>query len=322
MVIKSVERFAKEKGYPAVTPDVMKEAREKLWGAFSATPPLSSRNLEKSRDKPPRLKEEKEEEERAALQVHQDIVWTEEALKRLENAPDFVQPGIRKLMVLKARERGYKTITSEFLTEIRNESMLRVSKSIKRFGFDELRMEAFDVAKNRMKRNARKIEVIGQIEEFLSKRTSKNKEIIEKFRRYLEIVPEVGIPWTEEALERLERVPGFIRPMAKKAVEEEAKRQKQVVISPFFLDQVLRELLPKAMKSMGATMEEKGSAEPGELGLTLAWDSEPLERVKRIPIAFIRQRIISRVEDYARAQKAGHVTIELFTKARDLDRND
>lgn len=316
MIIKSVERFAKETGCAAVTPEVMEEAREKLWGAFSATPPLSSRDLEKPTDRPARLKEE---EEKAALQVHQDILWTEQALKRVENAPEFVRPGIRKLMLLRAKERGYKTITSEFLTEIRNESMLRVSKSIKRFGFDELHMEAFDVAKKRMKRNARKIEVIGQIEEFLSKRTSKNKEIIEKFKKYLEIVPEAGIPWTEEALERLERVPGFIRPMAKKAIEEEARTQKQVVISPYFLDQVLKELLPRFM---GGAMEEKGPPEPPESGLTLAWDPEPLERVKRIPIAFIRQRVISRVEDYARAQKAGHVTIELFAKGRVLDRND
>lgn len=263
----------------------------------------------------------KEEKGKSSLS-DEEITWTEEALRRVENAPEFVRPGIRKLMVLRAKERGYKTITSEFLTEIRNESMLRVCKSIKKFGFEELRMEAFDVAKKRMRRNARKVEVIEQIEDFLSQRTAKNKDIIEKFRRYLEIVPEVGIPWTEDALQRLARMPGFARVMAKMAIEEEARKQKQVVISSFFLDRVLRELLPKAMKSMGATMEEKGSAEPGELGLTLAWDSEPLERVKRIPIDFIRQRVISRVENYAKAQKAGHVTIELFTKRRFLDRDD
>ncbi|MFQ5852795.1 MAG: PCP reductase family protein [Candidatus Binatia bacterium] len=263
----------------------------------------------------------KEEKEKNSM-GHQEITWTEEALRRVENAPEFVRPGIRKLMVLRARERNYKTITSEFLTEIRNESMLRVSKSIKKFGFEELRKEAFDVAKKRMRRNARKVEVIGQIEDFLARRTSKNKDIMEKFKRYLEIVPEVGIPWTEEALQRLERIPVFARVMAKKAIEEEAKRHKQVVISPFFLDQVLKELLPKAMELMAAPMEGKGPVEPGELGLTLAWDPEPLERIQRIPISFIRQRIISRVEEYAKAQRANRVTIEIFTAARFLDRED
>ncbi|MFQ5851226.1 MAG: radical SAM protein [Candidatus Binatia bacterium] len=41
MVIKSVERFAWEKGYPIITPEVMKEAREKLVGAFGAMPSFS-----------------------------------------------------------------------------------------------------------------------------------------------------------------------------------------------------------------------------------------------------------------------------------------
>ncbi len=247
-----------------------------------------------------------------------EIVWTEEALRRVENAPDFVRPGIRKLMVLRARERNYKWITSEFLTEIRNESMLRVSKSIKKFGFEELRLEAFEVAKKKMSRNARKVEVIGQIQEFLKQRTSKNEEIIDKFKRYLDIVPEVGIPWTEEALKRLERMPSFARALAKQAIEDEAKRQKQVVISPFFLDRVLKELLPKAMTSMGAVMGEEGGSETAEAELTMAWDEEPLERIRRIPIPPIRQRIVSRVENYARAQGTDRVTIEIFTTARFL----
>ncbi|MFQ5683695.1 MAG: radical SAM protein [Candidatus Binatia bacterium] len=38
MVIKSVENFATGKGYHAITPEVMKEAREKLVGAFAAMP--------------------------------------------------------------------------------------------------------------------------------------------------------------------------------------------------------------------------------------------------------------------------------------------
>ncbi len=260
------------------------------------------------------MKEEKERSSRG----DEEITWAEEALKRVENAPAFVRPGIRKLMVLRARERDYKTITSEFLTEIRNESMLRVSKSIKKFGFEDLRMEAFDIAKKKMKRNARKIEVIEQIQDFLAKRTSKNKGIMEKFKKYLEIVPEVGIPWTEEALQRLERMPGFARPMAKKAIEEEAKKQRQVVISPFFLDQALKELIPMGMGSTGASMYVKGPSEQGELELTLPWDPEPLERIRRIPIAPIRQRVISKVENLAKSQKADRVTIEIFTTARFL----
>ncbi|HBL17056.1 MAG TPA: hypothetical protein DD417_10005, partial [Elusimicrobia bacterium] len=65
-----------------------------------------------------------------------DIVWTDEARRRVDNAPAFVRPGILKLMPIRARERGRTVITSEFLTEIRNESMLRVAKCIRGFGFE------------------------------------------------------------------------------------------------------------------------------------------------------------------------------------------
>ena len=69
----------------------------------------------------------------------------------MEHAPDFVRAGILKVTEKRARERGRNFITSEFLTEIRNESMLRVAKVVKAFGFEELKMEAFDVARKKMK---------------------------------------------------------------------------------------------------------------------------------------------------------------------------
>lgn len=60
------------------------------------------------------------------------IEWTNEALERVKKAPDFVRPGIYKLMEKRAKERGYKTITSEFLSEIRDESMKFTSKRMKK----------------------------------------------------------------------------------------------------------------------------------------------------------------------------------------------
>ncbi|MEE8423050.1 MAG: PCP reductase family protein, partial [Thermodesulfobacteriota bacterium] len=56
----------------------------------------------------------------------QGIPWADEALKRVEDAPDFVRPGIYKLMEKRARERGIDCISSDFLSEIRNESMMLV----------------------------------------------------------------------------------------------------------------------------------------------------------------------------------------------------
>lgn len=159
----------------------------------------------------------------------EEIVWTEEALRRVERAPAFVRPGIYKLMVKRAKERGRKVITSEFLTEIRNEAMLRVAKCIKGFGFEELSMDAFEVAKQKMRKLPRKVEVIEQIKAFSGERTQRNDMIIAKFARYLQMMPKKGLPWTEEALVLIQKVPPFIREMAKQAIEGEARRRKEAV---------------------------------------------------------------------------------------------
>ncbi len=182
------------------------------------------------------------------IPIPEDIIWTEEVLQRVQNAPDFVRSGIYKLMVKRARERGYKVITSEFLTEIRNESMMRVSKVIKKFGFEELSMDAFEVAKEKMRKNPRKVEGIEEIKRFLEQRTEKNERILEKFKGYIEAVPERGLPWTEEALKRMERVPSFVRSMAEKTIETEAKNRGEKVVTPEVVEIVFQQLIPDAVK--------------------------------------------------------------------------
>src|SRR3990167_1184373 len=168
----------------------------------------------------------------------EEIIWTEEALRRVENAPEFVRSGIRKLMGKRAKERGKKVIDSDFLTEIRNESMMLAAKRIKKIGFEELK-------------SVRKKEVIENIKDFLSKRTSKNDVIIEKFKQYLEDDSH-DIGWTKEAKERMEKVPHFVREMAKKTIEEQAKKKGYRMITGEFLTEIFNELIPSAVKeSMG-----------------------------------------------------------------------
>ena len=180
------------------------------------------------------------------IDTKEEITWTDEALKRVKNAPDFVKPGIKKLMVKRAKERGKKIIDSEFLTEIRNESMMLASKRMKKIGFEELKMDAFDKAKEKL-RSARKKEVIDDIKDFLSKRTSKNEAIIEKFQQYLgDNSPDMG--WTKEARERMEKVPPFVREMAKKAIEEQAKKKGYRMITADFLKEAFDELIPASVK--------------------------------------------------------------------------
>lgn len=164
MVIRRVEEYAREKGLTQVTPGIMKEAKEQMAVDKKMMFPFLS--LLKKREKNDRIE------------------WSSEALERVKNAPDFVRPGIYKLMEKRARENGYKLITSEFLSEIRDESMRFASKRMSKLGFDDLDIEAFDAAKFRTS-NMKKKDVIDEIKNFLEKRTGKNEQIIAKFQKYL-----------------------------------------------------------------------------------------------------------------------------------------
>ena len=165
MVIKRVEQYAREKRYSEITPEIMKEAKEKMAADKKAMFPFM--NLLKKK-----------------AAKNGKIEWETEALERVKNAPDFVRPGIYKLMEKRAKEKGYKVITSAFLSETRDESMQFASRRMNKLGFDELDMGAFDTAKAKTK-NKKKKEVIDNIKDFLAKRNVKNTEIIEKFQKYL-----------------------------------------------------------------------------------------------------------------------------------------
>ncbi len=244
-----------------------------------------------------------------------EIRWTEEALRRVEKAPAFVRPGIYKLMVKRARERGRKVITSEFLTEIRNEAMLRVAKCIKGFGFEELSMDAFQVAKQKMRKLPRKVEVIEQIQAFLGERTQRNDMIIAKFTRYLQMMPEKGFPWAEEALARLQKIPLFVREMAKQAIEEEAKRRKEKVVTPEVVEKILAEVSQAPFRKAMRTQETPRAEGPIE-GTTMPWTAEAEERLRRIPIPFVRRMIIQRVEEYTKDLGLEVVDLEAYEAGR------
>ncbi|MFQ5640237.1 MAG: PCP reductase family protein [bacterium] len=246
-------------------------------------------------------------------------IWEEEARERVENAPAFVRTGILKLTEKRARERERSVITSEFLTEIRNESMLRVAKVIKAFGFEDLTLDAFDVAKQKMKKNAHKVEVIGDIETYLAARTEKKDEIIAKFKKYINMIPERGLPWTEEALQRIERAPDFVMKMAESVIEEEAKKRKEKVIT--------KEVVEAALKRVGSaeastaampflpnfvTEEHNASEADFEVKTNLPWSQAARTRLERIPIEFVRKRIIKRVEKYAARNGLTQVTLEVY----------
>ncbi len=238
MVIKNVERFAVKNNHQEITLEIMKAAREEMTASRKTAFPKS---MNGNKDAHPT-------ENNSQLQENEEIPWTEEARKRVEHAPDFVRPGIYKLMQKKARLHGFKEITSGFLSEIRDESMKLASKRIKNIGFDELRMDAWDKAKEKLK-SVHKKEVIDQIKTFLGERTARNEGIVTKFQAYLKASDErakretpPSLRWTAEAKQRLERAPIFVRGRAKKAIESYATKEGVAEITVELIEQYMKNI--------------------------------------------------------------------------------
>jgi hypothetical protein len=253
------------------------------------------------------------------------VEWSEDAWERVKHAPEFVRPGIRKLMVQRCMKRGYKIVTSDYLTEIRNESMMLVSKRVKGFGFEELTMDAFDVAKDKMRQSPRKVEVIEEIEDFLSMRTEKKDDIVEKFKDYMEVATPQGVQWSKEALEKMEKVPPFVLGMAKQTIEGRARQRGDKMITPSIIDEVFTSIMPasaKAAMGMEVTEEdlkrdEQVDQEKEEaIEVSLKWEDDALDKVSRIPISFIRNMAVKRIEQEVAKEGKEVVTLELFEKYR------
>lgn len=194
MAIKGAEKYAEHNGITEVTVEVMKAARASMGDEKKSMFPFG-KMLKKKVERATSADGDVAAGQDAAgagaggeEELHYlnegDIPWTDTAKKRVENAPSFVRPGIYKLMQKRAKEEGESVISTEFLSKIRNESMMLAAGRMKKFGFDDLKMEALEMAKGRI-RNDRKKEVISEIEKFLDKRTDKKDKIISLFKEYL-----------------------------------------------------------------------------------------------------------------------------------------
>jgi Proto-chlorophyllide reductase 57 kD subunit len=123
----------------------------------------------------------------------EEVKWSEEAWRRLQTSPDFVRSGIKKAAERRARKEGVKEISTERLTRYRNQAMMKAVMRIRKLGFNELTFDAFDAAKEKVKRlqgNEQADKRLGEIREFMTHRTEKpgdvlGDELMTRFRKYL-----------------------------------------------------------------------------------------------------------------------------------------
>ncbi len=121
-----------------------------------------------------------------------------------------------------------------------------------------------------------------------------------------------GMPWTDEALTRLERAPGFLRGMVRRLAEKKAKELGYAEITAEILDQFKQQM----MGSMGGSAGLTQAAEDMAQG-KLPWTAEARKRLEAVP-EFMRSMIGRIAEDVAKERGHLEVNVELFEKVESL----
>jgi nucleotide-binding universal stress UspA family protein len=150
-----------------------------------------------------------------------------------------------------------------------------------------------------------------------------------QYQPQLDVVADVTTAWTEEAEKRMERVPSFVRNMARMAILRYAQQQGHTVITERIVEEATAKLMPshaeKAMSEIVAAhdagkFKEKEKGKWREGTNELHWQAAALARLMRVPEGFMRDRSRERIETDAREQGLSEITLEVVEQGLALAR--
>ncbi len=238
------------------------------------------------------------------------VIWTDEALKRMERAPVFLRGMVKRLAEKKARELGYAEITAEILDRFKNQMMGRMG------GEAGLAAAAVQIEKGRVPWTAAAQERLETVPEFMRHMIKQIAEELALERGHLEVNVELfekvealgdhqeqgGPPmeWSEGALARLQEKIKSTPPIAMDFVTDMLKRDTEDLA------------------------RERGFARIDDAALVQIWDA-PQERILWSDEAwarlltspdFVRSGIRKAAERRARKMGLKEIDSEHLTKFR------
>ena len=238
------------------------------------------------------------------------VVWTDEALKRMERAPVFLRGMVKRLAEKKARELGYAEITAEILDQFKSQMMGRMG------GEGSLAAAADQIAQGKLPWTVAARERLETVPEFMRHMIQQIAEELAREGGHLEV--NVDLFERVEALGDLQERVGPPMDWAEGAL---ARLQDKIKHSPPIAMEFVADMLKRDTEDLA---REKGLSRIDESALVQLWDA-PQERIawtdeawKRLQTSpdFVRSGIRKAAERRARKMGLKEIDSEHLTKFR------
>jgi len=275
------------------------------------------------------------------VKAEETLVWTQEALDRMEKAPPLVR-GIAKTAVHRfAIERGHSVITESVIDKAMeaimpqraSERLTRVAKEIaeqKVLESDAVQTyicgECGYAAHNQQPVQCPVCGVAPERFQMVDKGSLQNIAVDEGGAAEEETFDGVRLQWSEQAKKALRRVPrGYMRRNVKARIEKSARSQKIGTITNAFATEIIndsmgeaaavREDAPELRAVQSRTTDFHNAAEVGQnFESPVQWTEEAIERLNLVPAGFMRNITQTRIEQRAQENNITEVTLDFAAR--------
>ena len=274
------------------------------------------------------------------VKAEETLVWTQEALDRMEKAPPLVR-GIAKTAVHRfAIERGHSVITESvidmameaIMPQRASEKLTRVAKEIaeqKVLESDAVQTyicgECGYAAHNQQPIKCPVCSSEPERFQMVDKNSLEHIAVDEGGAEEEETFDGVRLQWSEESKKALRRVPrGYMRRNVKARIEKSARSQKIGTITNVFATEIIndsmgeaaavREDAPELRAVQAQTTDSQNAEAVQSFESPVQWTEEAVERLNLVPVGFMRNITQTRIEQRAQENNVTQVTLDFAAR--------
>ena len=274
------------------------------------------------------------------VKAEETLVWTQEALDRMEKAPPLVR-GIAKTAVHRfAIERGHSVITESvidmameaIMPQRASEKLTRVAKEIaeqKVLESDAVQTyicgECGYAAHNQQPIKCPVCSSEPERFQMVDKNSLDHIAVDEGGAEEEETFDGVRLQWSEESKKALRRVPrGYMRRNVKARIEKSARSQKIGTITNAFATEIINDSMGEAaavredapeLRAVRTQATDSQNAEAVQgFESPVEWTEEAVERLNLVPAGFMRNITQTRIEQRAQENNVTQVTLDFAAR--------